>query len=130
MKFVFRRITGFAVNLFGWLNRPAPLQRSEQERKSLSSEIKRLRVYDYPSCPSSLKLRHALYRLNLDIQYCDIRKCQIHRDNLLSEFGRVHAPCLRIEENQTVQWLDEPEQIIHYLNQRFAPVTEQAARAA
>lgn len=130
MIIVFRRIAGFTINLIGWFSRPVRLQRSEQERKVLSSEVKRLRVYDYPTCPSSLKLRHTLHHLNLDIQYCDIRKCQVHRDNLLSEFGRVHAPCLRIEENQTVQWLDEPQQIIHYLNQRFAPANEREIRAA
>lgn len=130
MNTVFRRIAGFVVNLIGLFTRPRPIERSEQERKLLAREVKRLRVYDYPSCPSSIRVRHTLHRLNLDIQYCDIRKCQVHRDNLLSELGRVHAPCLRIEENQQVQWLDEPEQIIHYLNQRFDPAATEEQRAA
>lgn len=130
MKIVFRRIAGFVVNLFGLFTRPTPIVRSERERKLLAREVKRLRVYDYPSCPGSLKLRHTLHRLNLDIQYCDIRKCQIHHDNMLAELGRVHAPCLRIEENQTVEWLDEPEQIIHYLSQRFDPAVRQSQQAA
>jgi glutaredoxin len=130
MKVVFRRIAGFLVNFIGFFTRPVPLVRSEHERRQLSRDIKALRVYDYPTCPSSLKLRHTLHRLNLGIQYCDIRKCQVHRDNLLAELGRVHAPCLRIENNQQVQWLDEPEQIIHYLNQRFDPVAQQARQAA
>ena len=78
MKTVLRRIAGVTVNFIGWFNRPAPLQRSEQERKKLASEIKRLRVYDYPTCPSSLKLRHTLHHLNLDIQYCDIQIGRAH----------------------------------------------------
>src|SRR5690606_9143921 len=127
---VLRRIAGFVVNLVGRFTRPVPIPRTEQERKALAREVKRLRVYDYPSCPSSLRLRHALHRLNLDIQYCDIRKSTVHRDNLLHELGRLHAPCLRIEESQKVQWLDEPEQIIRYLNQRFDPATMQGQRAA
>lgn len=130
MNALIRRIAGVVVNLIGRFTRPKPIERSEQERKLLARELKRLRVYDYPSCPSSIRLRHTLHRLNLDIQYCDIRKCQVHRDNLLSELGRVHAPCLRIEENQKVQWLDEPEQIIHYLNKRFDPAINQAQQAA
>ena len=130
MNTVFRRIAGFVVNLIGIFTRPRPNERSEQERRLLAREVKRLRVYDYPSCPSSIRVRHTLHRLNLDIQYCDIRKCQVHRDNLLSELGRVHAPCLRIEENQQVQWLDEPEQIVHYLKQRFDPAVTEEQRAA
>lgn len=130
MKVVFRRVTGFAVNILGWFSRPTPIERSAQERKFLASEIKRLRVYDYPSCPSSLRLRHTLRRLNLDIQYCDIRKCQVHRDNLLAETGRVHAPCLRIDEGQGVRWLDDQDQIIQYLNQRFDPANASEARVA
>jgi glutaredoxin len=130
MKIVFRRLAGMTVNLLGWFSRPTPIERTAQERKFLAGEVKRLRVYDYPSCPSSLRVRQALHRLNLDIQYCDIRKCQIHRDNLLAEFGRVHAPCLRIEEGQSVQWLDDPSQIIQYLNQRFDPANTRQASVA
>jgi len=130
MKIVLRRIVGFVVNLVGRFTRPVPIVRTEQERKTLAREVKRLRVYDYPSCPNSIRLRHALYRLNLDIQYCDIRKSTVHRDNLLHELGRLHAPCLRIEDSQQVQWLDESEQIIHYLNQRFDPAVQQGQRAA
>ena len=114
-----RRLVGHTVNIIAWLTRPAQIQRNEQERKLLANELKSLRIYDYKGCPKSLKLRQALHRLNLDIEYCDIRVCQVHRDNLLAQFGRLHAPCLRIEEGQSVRWLDESEQIIRYLNQRF-----------
>jgi len=124
-----RRFIGVVVNFLDLLTRPQPIQRSEPELKRLAQEVKRLRVYDYRGCPSSLKLRQALYRLNVDIQYCDIRKCQIYQDDLLSQFGRLHAPCLRIEQNQNVQWLDDPAEIIQYLNQRFDPATPQDALA-
>jgi glutaredoxin len=114
-----RSIVGFVVGIFGWATRPAQIQRSEQERKMLAQAVKSLRIYDYKGCPRSLKLRHTLHRLNLDIQYCDISSSRIHQNNLLTQYGRLHAPCLRIEENQTVQWLDDAGQIIQYLNQRF-----------
>jgi glutaredoxin len=114
-----RCIVGFFVGFFGWMTRPAQIQRSEQDRKMLAHAVKGLRIYDYKGCPRSLKLRHTLHRLNLDIQYCDISSSQIHQNNLLTQYGRLHAPCLRIEENQTVQWLDDSRQIIQYLNQRF-----------
>ena len=114
-----RQIVCFAVGIFGWLTRPAQLQRSEQDRKMLAQAVKSLRIYDYKGCPRSLKLRHTLHRLNLDIEYCDISSSLIHQNNLLTQYGRLHAPCLRIEENQSVQWLDDSRQIIQYLNQRF-----------
>jgi glutaredoxin len=120
-----RSIVGFVVGVCGWVTRPAQIQRSEQDRKMLAQAVKSLRIYDYKGCPRSLKLRHTLHRLNLDIQYCDISSSQIHQNNLLTQYGHLHAPCLRIEENQTVQWLDDAQQIIQYLNQRFdAPVAE------
>lgn len=114
-----RSIVGFVIGIFGWLTRPAQIQRSEQDRKMLAQAIKSLRIYDYKGCPRSLKLRHALHRLNLDIQYCDISSSQIHQNDLLTQYGRLHAPCLRIEENHIVQWLDDSRQIIQYLEQRF-----------
>ncbi|MEY4640958.1 MAG: hypothetical protein RLZZ227_952 [Pseudomonadota bacterium] len=120
MNWIVRRTLGKAVNLVGWFTRPEPIARTEQEMKLLAPALKMLRLYDYRSCPKSLKLRHEIHRLNLDIEYCDIRDSQVHRDNLLSQFGRIHAPCLRIDDQHGPRWLDDCEQIIQYLNARFA----------
>lgn len=130
MNFLFRRVTGIIANLVARCTCPRPIERSEHELRALAREVKRLRLYDYPSCPGSIRVRHMLRYLNLDIPYCDIRKRQIHRDSLLSELGRIHAPCLRIEEKGEVTWLDEPEQIVHYLRQRFDPAFTEERRAA
>lgn len=130
MNWIVRRTVGHAVNLFGWLTRPEPIARTEQERRQLASALRGLRLYDYKTCPKSLKLRHELHRLNIDLEYCDIRACEIHRTNLLQQFGRLHAPCLRIEDAQGVRWLDDVDQIIHYLNERFAPVAVEAESIA
>src|SRR5687768_5538651 len=108
MNWIVRRTVGQAVNFFGWLTRPEPIPRTAQERKLLAPALKHLRLYDYRSCPQSLKLRQELHRLNLDLEYCDIRACQVHRSNLLHQFGRLHAPCLRIDGQGGVRWLDEP----------------------
>ncbi len=125
----FRPVVRMAVNVVGWFTRPEQIQRTEQQRKLLAPLVSGLKIYDYKGCPRSLKLRNELHRLNLDIPYCDIRKCQIHYDNLLSQYGSLRAPCLRIEENHRVTWLDEPEQIIHYLNQRVSTTTPEGLHA-
>ena len=121
---LFRRVIGMAVYCLEILTRPQPMQRSERERKLHAAELKGLRIYDYRSCPSSLALRRALHRLNLDIQYCDIRKCPVHLDALLAQYGRIHVPLLRIDSPHGPQWLDDVQQIIQYLNQRFDPALE------
>jgi glutaredoxin len=129
MKQIFHRVIGLVVNVIGWSTRPPQIKRTEQQRKALAPLVKGLRIYDYKGCPRSLKLRNELHRLNLDIQYCDIRKCQVHQDNLLAQFGRLQAPCLRIEENHRITWLDEPDQILHYLQQRFDTPTPRSLHA-
>lgn len=130
MNWIVRRIVGHAVNVFGWLTRPQPIPRTQQERRQLASALRGLRLYDYKTCPKSLKLRQTLHRLNLDLEYCDIRLSEIHRTNLLQQYGRIHAPCLRIEDAQGVRWLDDCEQIIQYLNDRFAPLPAAAEPVA
>jgi Glutathione S-transferase len=116
-----RRCIGLAVHCLEVMTRPEPIVRSERERKLLAQEVKGLRLYDYRGCPFSFNVRRTLHRLNLDIPYCDIRKCQVHHDDLLSKYGRIHVPVLRIDTADGVQWLDDSQQIIQYLNQRFAP---------
>lgn len=130
MSAFFRRCIGLVVKVVAWCTRPGQLQRSTQERRWLAAELKGLRLYDYRGCPRSLALRHELHRLSLDIEYCDIQRCQVHQDNLLAQLGRLHAPCLRIEDSQGVRWLDDPEQIIAYLRQRFDPTTAQPGNSA
>lgn len=130
MNWIVRRTVGHAVSFLGWLTRPEPIARTEQERRQLAPALKGLRLYDYKTCPHSLKLRHALHRLNIDLEYCDIRASEVHRSNLLRECGRLHAPLLRIEDAQGVRWLDDSTQIIHYLNERFAPRSLEAEPAA
>jgi len=124
-----RRCVGMAVICLDWLFRPQPIARSEQDRRLIAQEVRNLRLYDYRGCPNSLLLWRHLHRLDLGIQYCDIRKCQVYRDELLAQCGRLHAPCLRIEQGSQVLWLDEPQQIIQYLDQRFAPATRRDAVA-
>lgn len=116
-----RRLVGQFVTFIGWLTRPRPIPRSPQEQTELNLATRHLTLYDYSGCPHSIRTRKVIHRLNLNIESCDIRKCQIHRDNLLAEYGRLKAPCLRIKEKDQVNWIDEPGAIIDYLNRRFEP---------
>lgn len=105
--------------LFAWFSRPEKMRRTEKESKLLAKETSGISLYDYKWCAASLKARHEIYYLNIEIERRDIQRCSVHQDNLLAQFGRLKAPCLRIEEQGKIQWLDEPDEIVHYLHQRF-----------
>jgi glutaredoxin len=125
MLMLVRRAIGMVVRCLEIVTRPQPVVRTEREQKWLVQEVKNLRIYDYRGCPSSFSLRRTLRKLGLDITYCDIRKCHLHQKDLLSQFGRIHVPLLRIDTPDGPQWLDDAQQIIQYLNQRFGPAHQQ-----
>jgi len=119
LKFTIRKIIDSFLSLFDWFNRPQPIARSEEESRKLAKATSGLALYDYKGCMASRKTRHEIRRLNIDIERRDICKCTIHQDNLLAEFGKLKAPCLRIEEKGEVHWIDEPEKIVFFLHDRF-----------
>lgn len=81
-------------------------------------------LYAHKACIGSRRARREIQRLNVDIECRDIGKCSIHQDKLLAEYGKLKAPCLRIEEKGEVRWLDEPDEIVHFLHERFEPGNE------
>ena len=120
----YRKTVGRLFMLFRWLTRPEPMMRTERERKDLAKETCRMSLYDYKGCPSSLKTRLEIDRLNLEIERRDIRHSSIYQDSLLAEFGELKAPCLRIEEHGKVVWLSEQDDIVDYLHHRFGASSE------
>ena len=119
LKLTLRKTLGSFLSLFDWLYRPEPIMRTEKESRKLAKATSGLALYDYQGCVASRKTRHEIYRLNIDIERRDIEKCSIHQDALLTEFGKLKAPCLRIEEKGEVQWISESEKILYFLNDRF-----------
>jgi hypothetical protein len=118
-KLTIRKTLDSFLSLFDWLRRPKPIVRTEEESRKLSKATSGLALYDYKGCMASRKTRHEIRRLNIDIERRDIEKCSIHLDSLLAEFGKLKAPCLRIEEKGEVQWISEPDKILHFLHKRF-----------
>tara|TARA_R110000772_G_scaffold30532_11_gene75707 strand:+ start:2275 stop:2676 length:402 start_codon:yes stop_codon:yes gene_type:complete len=123
-KLSIRRALNPFLSLFDWFFRPRPVVRTEQESRKLAKATSAMALYDYKGCSASRKARREIYRLSLEIERRDIGKCMIHQDNLLAEYGKLKAPCLRVEEKGVVIWLDEPEAIVHFLNERFDTTSE------
>ncbi|MDT4874859.1 hypothetical protein FQZ97_1101880 [compost metagenome] len=61
-----------------------------------------------------------MHRLNLPIALRDAKNDEAHRAALLAGGGKVKVPCLRIEENGESRWMYESNDIIGYLESRFA----------
>ncbi|MAY01883.1 MAG: glutaredoxin [Gammaproteobacteria bacterium] len=119
LKKIFSPLRAAFFNLIDSVHKPQPVQRSEQEIRRLAKEASCIALYDYKGCAASRQARREIQRLNIDIERRDIGKCSIHQDNLLAQFGELKAPCLRIEEKGQVRWLDEPDDIVHFLHERF-----------
>ena len=127
-RLTIRKFVDSLLSLFDWFSRPQPISRSEEESKRLAKATSGLALYDYKGCVASRKARHEIRRLNIDIERRDIGKCSIHQDNLLAEFGKLKAPCLRVEEKGEVHWIDEPEKIVFFLHDRFDVKAEKHER--
>ena len=102
------------------LTQGKPMARIQEQQEQVTAACKNLSLYQYHACPFCIKVRRKMHQLNLPIEFRDIKKNLEFRSELAENGGRVKVPCLRIEENGEVQWMYESNDIIAYLQQRFA----------
>lgn len=108
------------VIVFGsFITRPKAKQRTAEAQAKVNDEAKALALYQFYACPFCVKTRREIHKLNLPIELRDA-STGAHREELEREGGRVKVPCLRIEEAGVARWLYESNDIIAYLNHRFA----------
>lgn len=101
--------------------------RTETERAQMKEALKHLSIYQFESCPFCIKVRRALKRMDLEIELRDAKKSSF-RDELVKGGGELQVPCLRIaESNGEVRWMYESDDIIDYLEQKFANKTSSSA---
>lgn len=105
------------------LTRPRKLKRSAEAQKQVEEQTAGLALYQFQACPFCVKTRRAMHKLNLPIALRDVKKEPEHREALLAGGGRIKVPCLRIEEEGRTAWMYESNDIIAYLNKRFAPAS-------
>lgn len=100
---------------------PRAIKREAAEQDKINNEVKNLSLYQFPTCPFCIKVRRQMRRLNLPLELRNARIEGIHRHDLLSQGGKIKAPCLRIEQaDGSSKWMYESNDIIDYLNNRFA----------
>ena len=112
---------GQVIVLADAVTRPRRQQRSAQGQAKVAQEASGLALYQFHACPFCIKTRRALHRLNVPVTLHDVKKSPM-RERLLEGGGRVKVPCLHIEEAGQSRWLYESNEIIAYLEQRFAGI--------
>jgi glutaredoxin len=107
--------------LWAKLAMPKGMVRSAEARQQIDLECSQLALYHFKTCPFCIKVRHEMGRLSLPVTLHDAQHVSEHRDALLQGGGKIQTPCLRITDAQgQVQWMYESDDIIKYLQQRFA----------
>ncbi len=103
------------------LSTPAPIKRQPEAQAEVDAACQQLALYQFAACPFCIKVRKEIARLALPIEKRDAQHNTAFKAELEAGGGRVKVPCLRIEQAQgEVVWLYESNDIIAYLQQRFA----------
>ena len=112
---------GQLILLIDFLTSPRPPKRAAEEQARIDAQTRGMALYQFKACPFCVKTRRAMKRLGLNIELRDARGNMQWRQQLLAEGGRLQVPCLYIPQSSgDAQWLYESDDIIAYLEARFA----------
>lgn len=124
MKYFFklvRLILGPFLLLNEQLTKPKGLVRTAADQARVDAECRQLSLYQFRTCPFSIKVRQEMRRLALKVELRDAQHSTENRQALLTQGGSSKVPCLKItDEDNKSRWLYDSKAIIAYLQQRFA----------
>ena len=124
MKYFFklvRLILGPFVLLNEQLTKPKGLVRTPADQARVDAECRQLALYQFRTCPFSIKVRQEMRRLALTVELRDAQHSTENRQALLTQGGSSKVPCLKITDaDNKSRWLYDSKAIIAYLQQRFA----------
>ncbi|MFO7592460.1 MAG: glutaredoxin [Pseudomonadota bacterium] len=116
-----RIILGPFMLLGELLSSPKGIERSAEAQQKVDEQCNNLQLYIFRTCPFCIKVRKTLKRLSLNIKQRDALNDPAARAELEQGGGEIKVPCLRItDENGKHSWMYESDDIIAYLNERFA----------
>jgi len=114
-----REALGRIIIFINYISLPTPKERSAEELKRVALLSQSLSLYQFYACPFCVKTRRAIHRLNIPMTLRDA-KTDIYRSELEQGGGVIKVPCLKIEGEAGIQWMYESDDIIKYLEGRFA----------
>lgn len=117
----FRNGVGSLIAGIDCITRPAKKQRSPEAQAKVDVQAASLSLYQFHACPFCIKVRRALHKLNVPVVLHDVNKNPAYEQELIEKGGKRKVPCLRIiEDDGSERWLYESNDIIQYLEKRFA----------
>lgn len=117
-----RRLLMPFMLIYAALSKPKPVARAAEAQAQVDAQCRRLRLYQFATCPFCIKVRKEIHRLALPIEMANVQRDADARIALEQGGGRVKVPCLRIEhEDGRIEWMYESSDINAYLRQRFEP---------
>lgn len=116
-----RLITGPLILLIDFITSPRGVKRSDTEQEKIDQQTRNLVLYQFKTCPFCIKVRRHNKRLSLNVEMRDAQHNQEYRQELLQGGGQIKVPCLKIiDEQNNVKWMYESDDIVSYLDKRFA----------
>ena len=116
-----RLIIGPIILFVDKVTTPRGIKRPQEEQEKIDEEISNLVLYQFNTCPFCIKVKRNNKRLSLKIETRDAQHNPVYRKELLQGGGEVKVPCLRIvDEKGNDNWMYESEEIMQYLQDRFA----------
>ncbi|MBO1255539.1 glutathione S-transferase N-terminal domain-containing protein [Alteromonas sp. 5E99-2] len=82
-------------------------------------EVQGLTLYHFSACMFCIKVRFFLWRKGIKVSQKDILIHPQYAQELIAGGGKKQVPCLRIESENTVQWLYESTDIINYFKSKL-----------
>lgn len=118
---ILRLIIGLVILFIDKITTPRGIKRPLDKQQEIDNEVSNLILYQFKTCPFCTKVKRNNKRLSLKIETRDAQHNPIRRDELLEGGGQIKVPCLKISDgNGSDNWLYESNDILNYLQERFA----------
>lgn len=116
-----RLIVGPIILFIDKITSPRGVKRPQDEQKKIDNEASNLVLYQFKTCPFCIKVKRNNKRLSLNIETRDAQHNSTYREELLQGGGQIKVPCLKIiDEKGNDRWMYESDDIVEYLQDRFA----------
>jgi len=116
-----RLIIGPIILFVDKITTPKGIKRPHDEQQKIDQEVSNLILYQFKTCPFCIKVKRNNKRLSLKIETRDAQHNPTYREELLQGGGQIKVPCLKIiDEKGNDSWLYESNDILQYLQGRFA----------
>ena len=116
-----RLMMGPVILFIDKITSPRGIVRPEPEQQKVDQQASNLILYQFKTCPFCIKVKRHNKRLSLNIETRDAQHNPVFRQELLQGGGQIKVPCLKIvDEKGNDQWMYESDDIVQYLQDRFA----------